>query len=51
VRLDRDGEVCFMGSETVSRDFFPIADLRVEWVPRKDCTSVGHLYTHEEWST
>lgn len=49
VRLDKDGEICFMGSEIVSHDFFPVADLRVEWVPRKDCAYVGHLYTHEDW--
>ena len=48
VRLDKDGEICFMGD--LSNDFYPDGYDENMFNSDKGCLLVGREYTREQWS-
>ena len=44
VRVDKSGEVCFEGFNTLS-DFYPMREFTGSWSPEDGLTVTGHQYT------
>ena len=49
VRLDKDGEICFIGNTESSADFTPIDKFRGLYVPEIEHGSTGVKYTFFQW--
>jgi len=50
VRLDKDGEICFMGENSIFDDFCPNGyDLEMFNVAEGACAT-GREYTRDEWN-
>ena len=48
VRLDKDGEICFMG-DVYDTDFHPCEKFKGVFIPDEEFSECGRLYTREEW--